>query len=72
MVARRSASLPVPRERDPLPPLVRWLLLGPVIGFFLNQSLLNFRADRPMLGGLHAVALITWVGLLLILDFRLV
>ena len=72
MVARRSASLPPPRERAPLSPLVRWLLVGPVIGFFLNQAVLNFRAERPMLGGLHAIALITWVGLLLILDFRFV
>ena len=70
MVARRSPSLP--NSRDPLSPMVRWLLVGPIVGFFLNRALLAFRAERPMLGGLHAVALITWVGLLLILDFRFV
>ena len=49
-----------------------YLAVGPVFGFLLSQALVNFRADRPVLGGLHALALVLWVGLLLIVDVRLI
>ncbi len=59
-------------DAAPVPTWVRWLLVGPILGFFLNQALLNFRADRPVLAGLHAIGLISWFGLLLILDSHLI
>lgn len=52
--------------------LLPYLVVGPVFGFLLSQAFLNFRADRPVLGGLHALALVLWVGLLLIVDIRLI
>ena len=52
--------------------LLPYLVVGPVFGFLLSQSLLNFRADRPVLGGLHALALVLWIGLLLVVDIRLI
>jgi len=51
---------------------VTWLLAGPILGFFLREALVNFRADRPVLGGLHAIAMCAWVGLLLILESRVI
>ena len=52
--------------------LLPYLIVGPVFGFLLSRAFLNFRADRPVLGGLHALALVLWVGLLLIVDIRLI
>ena len=49
-----------------------WLLAGPIMGFFLREAVLNFRADRPVLGGLHTLAMCAWVGLLLILESRVI
>jgi hypothetical protein len=51
---------------------VSWLLAGPVFGFFLREALINFRADRPVLGVLHTIALCAWLGLLLILESRVI
>lgn len=52
--------------------LLPYLIIGPVFGFLFSQALLNFRADRPVLGGLQALALVLWVGLLLIVEIRLI
>ncbi len=52
--------------------LLPYLIIGPVFGFLLSQALVSFRADRPVLGGLHVLALVLWVGLLLAVDIRLI
>jgi len=71
MATRRRSDLAPVREAHAVSPLLRWFLAGPILGFFLTEALINFRAARPVLGGLHVIAMTTWLGLLVILDLRL-
>lgn len=52
--------------------LLPYLVIGPVFGFLFAGALLHFRGDRPVLGGLHALALVLWVGFLLFVEIRLI
>jgi hypothetical protein len=47
-----------------------YLLVGPVSGPLLARAVIHFRAGRPLLAGLYAVALIEYFVLLTVLTAR--
>lgn len=72
-MAMRQTNAPRTRAVGAIPSRwASWLLAGPIFGFFLREAFINFRADRPVLGALHTLALCAWLGLLLILESRII